>query len=464
MCSHMLVSLSVANFRSFASEQTFSMRPKRRLGGEPEDHEFCVPGCGDDVLRTALIYGPSGGGKSNLFAALRYVQTIVLGRKEQTRGTGRQCFRLTHANDKPSTFDVKLVSADKIYRYEVYVDDQRIIKERLVHVTGARQSLIYERYTNGAGKVEINAPGLENENERLRAVVTLGGRHDRSFLATVRSILDPEHWGCTLSGIVDWFSSRLVFIGTGITPHAIYQLLATDAQFRQFASEFLRAAGTGIDHLAVEQSEISRREAQSLVTKDGLAAALAQLGASGTTVLKSSDGLELLIGRDGHVERFFQIDIQAVYKEKLYGDCTSPLSEESDGMQRLLQLMPALYKTQLGGAVYCIDEVHRSMHPLFVSRLFEYFLRKCADMPSQIIATTHESYLLNLLRRDEIWFAEKDSAGATKLTPLTQFNPRKDARIAKSYLQGRFGGVPPVGDLESIAVVSVHSSQSRTQV
>ena len=92
------------------------------------------------------------------------------------------------------------------------------------------------------------------------------------------------------------------------------------------------------------------------------------------------------------------------------------------------------------------------MHPMLVYKFLEYFLRVCTTVPCQIIVTTHESHLLNLdlLRRDEIWFAEKDANGASNLYSLTDFKVRKDLQIEKGYFEGRFGAVPFVGDLDRL--------------
>jgi putative AbiEii toxin of type IV toxin-antitoxin system len=114
-------------------------------------------------------------------------------------------------------------------------------------------------------------------------------------------------------------------------------------------------------------------------------------------------------------------------------------------------------------AVYCIDEIDRSLHPLLVYKYLEYFLSACNRSPCQIIVTTHETHLLdlNLLRRDEAWFAEKDSAAATRLYPLTEFNVRKDLQVRKGYLGGRFGAVPPLGGIDQMGERRVRSGSRR---
>ena len=71
---------------------------------------------------------------------------------------------------------------------------------------------------------------------------------------------------------------------------------------------------------------------------------------------------------------------------------------------------------------------------------------------TQLLFTTHDALLLdlNFLRRDQIWFAEKnENSCATELYPLSSFSPRKGENIRKGYLQGRFGAIPFIGGEET---------------
>ena len=103
-------------------------------------------------------------------------------------------------------------------------------------------------------------------------------------------------------------------------------------------------------------------------------------------------------------------------------------------------------------AVYFIDEIDRSLHPILVKTFLESFLKSCSGGHRQVIVTTHESNLLDLdlLRRDEIWFVEKDQEGATRLYSLLDFKVRNDLEIRKHYLQGRFGAIPFLGDIDGL--------------
>jgi AAA15 family ATPase/GTPase len=120
------------------------------------------------------------------------------------------------------------------------------------------------------------------------------------------------------------------------------------------------------------------------------------------------------------------------------------LSQESNGTIRLLDLLYGLHCTPQGNGIFVIDEIERHLHPMLVHKYLEYFLHTCTGIPCQIIATTHETHLmdLDLLRRDEIWFASKDSSNATVLFALAELNVRSDLRVRRRYMTGQLGAVP----------------------
>ena len=126
---------------------------------------------------------------------------------------------------------------------------------------------------------------------------------------------------------------------------------------------------------------------------------------------------------------------------------TLPFSEESDGTLRLTYLLPALHAICRKPGLYVIDEIDRSLHPLLATGFVRSFLKACAGRGSQLIFTTHETAFLDLdlLRRDEVWFADKKlPEGATELYSLADYKVRTDLRIDKAYLEGRFEAVPPI--------------------
>jgi len=150
--------------------------------------------------------------------------------------------------------------------------------------------------------------------------------------------------------------------------------------------------------------------------------------------------------------KWFEQEIVAWHSNESGEAVKFRLLDESDGTQKLLTLVPALHDLKQRAVVYVIDEMDRSLHPLMVRHFVETFLAACQSGPRQLLVTTHESRLLDLklLRRDEIWFAEKDANQATRLYSLADFHVRQDLRIDKQYLQGRFGAIPFWGNAEEL--------------
>ena len=150
------------------------------------------------------------------------------------------------------------------------------------------------------------------------------------------------------------------------------------------------------------------------------------------------------------------LTVQKVVLKHKNDDGRYSFSEESDGTQRLFDLIEVLMNKNKE-KVYFIDELDRCLHPKLTYEFVKRFLANTKDKNTQLIVTTHESRLLNfdLLRRDEIWFANREKNGPTELYSLEDYNERFDKKIDKAYIEGRYGGVPifetifPVGDEEN---------------
>jgi len=118
---------------------------------------------------------------------------------------------------------------------------------------------------------------------------------------------------------------------------------------------------------------------------------------------------------------------------------------ESEGTIAYLALLgPVVHALRIGGVV-CVDELDASLHPLLAIRIIELFNDPARNpRGAQLIFNTHDTNLLNgrVLRRDEIWFTEKQRDGNSTLYPLTDFKPRRHENLENGYLQGRYGAIP----------------------
>jgi len=133
-----------------------------------------------------------------------------------------------------------------------------------------------------------------------------------------------------------------------------------------------------------------------------------------------------------------------------------PLSEESAGTLKMFSLYTQLREVMNNGGVYVIDELNSRLHPLLSRNFILTFLDKSKNKKNaQLIFTTHDTWLLEspLLRRDEIWFTEKDSEGVSSLYSLSDFRDpdgtsiRKDESFEKNYLLGKYGAIPDLGNI-----------------
>jgi hypothetical protein len=122
-----------------------------------------------------------------------------------------------------------------------------------------------------------------------------------------------------------------------------------------------------------------------------------------------------------------------------------PLHRESTGTRRLFGNAGVWLDVLEQGQVICIDELESSLHPLLTRYIVSLFHNpEMNPHNAQLIFTTHDATILDneILRRDQIWFVEKDNEQTTRLYPLSDFSPRKDEALQKGYLQGRYGALP----------------------
>jgi energy-coupling factor transporter ATP-binding protein EcfA2 len=452
----MLVSFSVSNFRSFDGEQTFSLVASNGLSGEHETHTTDIPESDSRVLRAAVLYGANGAGKSNLFKALKLLKTIAIGTRKKKAGMRRDAFRFGDGTVRPTMLDVQFIIHARLYRYGVTVDDSQVLEEWLARVSQGTEQLIFERKTGPDGEVKVELGELalgavDGDVNKIKALASIGGPRNQSFLATAFATLELVDRPREFFAPYFWFRTVLQLVSPSQSARKLSGVLAHSSEMQDFAGAFLRTSGTGIDHLSATHALMSQEEFIRCLPPNRVPT-LEDVAEKGFWEQSLPGGDVLRMEYGAGLPRYWRIRLQATHKTAAGEDVPLDISDESDGTRRLLQLLPALAFLREDPPVYVIDEIDRSLHPILVRSFLEYFLNSCKGERRQLIMTTHESSLLDqdLLRRDEIWFAEKNDSGATSLYSLLDFKVRKDLEIRKHYLQGRFGAIPFVGGLRSL--------------
>lgn len=446
----MLLSFSVANFRSFRVEQSLSTLASKRLGPcAGSAHVYPLPGTQEHALRVAALYGANAAGKSNVVRACLALQRLVCEGTDPGDEMPRDPFLLDDSSrNEPTSFEVQFVQDGTVFRYGACFDAQRVHEEWLSAYEGKKERSLFARTSTDTGDTTVElgpAATGESSTTKLRSLAEVAARPNQLFLNEVRNLDNPQAQGVRLHCVIQWFTSTLKVIPPGAAFVSLIEKVASEEEFARFASEFLRDASTGISSLETESLEIPKSQFPPAVldTLEGerhdryLPAPLPV----GWEFVKETGGDTVKIRR-----------IVASHVDEERRTVQLPLNKESDGSQRLLHLLPALYQLAKHPRVYVVDELERSMHPMLARKFVEFFVKAGDGSNSQLIFTTHESGLLDLdlIRRDGIWFAEKDRDGATHLYSLADFKVRNDLRIDKGYLQGRFGAVPFLNGLDRL--------------
>ena len=193
----------------------------------------------------------------------------------------------------------------------------------------------------------------------------------------------------------------------------------------------------------------------SRAIRDRITRGLAAMAPGRTLLIPMDDGGRLVFKRDAD-NVYFQLHLRSQRLGRDRQIVTFTPEDESAGTRRLLYLLPALWLLTHESVVVVIDEIDIRLHTLACQGFIQSVLQASQMQDSQLIFTTHDTNLLDLgfLRRDEIWFVEKDKFGASELYSLADFNTRPDLKVEKGYLNGRFGALPFSGEIRRLGFSS----------
>jgi hypothetical protein len=370
---------------------------------------------------------------------------MILGQMN-LKGFVQNRFRFVR-KQKPASFEFRFLADGQVFVYGFTITQEAILEEWLdaTSKSGREINVFTRRQQNiDIGRLRSFDEERTTLHRALRALKQLGVRDDQLLLNKIVELPD-QHRGALLSRVVWWFVECLTVVQAESQFTPLVDMLDADKDFRRFCGAFLKNVGTGIDDLSIQKARIDADKVpkpllEELQPPKGGNVAYT-IGGPGVT-------LELDVADPTKVVRKNLTARHQVSSE----DYLISFQEESDGTQRCLNLLPALYHLTQQCKVFVVDEIDRSLHPLLCYALLKLFLDACPSKCQQMIVTTHETHLLdlNLLRRDEVWFVEKNRLQQSHLSSLEDWKARKDLRIEKGYLQGRFGGIPFIGDTKKL--------------
>jgi AAA15 family ATPase/GTPase len=446
----MLIRFLATNFLSFNEETEFNMLSSSDQRTHKE-HVYTRNGL--DLLKGAAIYGANGAGKSNFVKAIDALKTIVFeGGKRHLKDLEE--FKLSQERDKPIILEIEFIREGTPFLYGLSVHNELIVEEWLyVSDLGKDpdQLLFHRTLENGRLILKFAEEYIRTEEDRFRLKFYQDEllKNDELLL---KELADLKEGFQKVKQAFDWFIGLLVLF-----PHTKLGVLSLVAQpnqnqqFKQYSDETICSLYTGISEVEVISTDLVTflgKENENLIEdiSRGLRNDKRYIPFSSPRPWGPGEQFIAVLENEKPVVR----RVVTKHQNQKGQLIDFSLDEESDGTNRLLDFVPALYGIIHTDSVVIIDEIDQSIHPSLLKELVRKFMANSATK-GQLIFTTHESNLLdqNLFRRDEIWFVEKYE-GATKMYPLSDFDIRLDLDIRKGYLNGRFGAIPFLGNLKDL--------------
>ena len=448
----MLVGFSVSNYKSFKEGQKISFEASKIT----RHKAHVAVNQKKRILKSGLIFGANAGGKSNLVKAIRFSREIILSGLDKVN-LSKSHFRIDPDMYKqPGIFEYRIVVGESEYSYGIAISysDKTILSEWLIRIDNlGKEIYLFNREVD-----ENNISHAESEieyssmDEKYKMNFYLEGfSEDMSEAYKRKSILSDialranEKTGifAEIRKVYEWFENIIILF-----PNSKYNGLnevAADRSKKLFFSNIMGYFDTGIESVEGESQQMDFDKVLNSIPREDaerIKIDISNAANEHPIMFKIDEQVfELRKDENGNI----------VYNKLLlnHGNAEDMFdyNDESDGTKRLFDLIPLFYENREVSLIL-IDEIDRSLHTNLTRKFLELFYEVVAEKECQIIATTHDSNLLDLelLRQDEIWFVERQEDHSSKVFSLNRFKERFDKKIDKEYLIGRYGAIPVFDD------------------
>lgn len=446
----MLLDFTVKNWMSYRDEADFNLTSS--LERQHMETLSKLPGFrSKKALPIAAVYGGNASGKTALFEALSALREMVVGDVGVSGALPVKPFALEDGSaERPTMFDITFLAGKTVYRLVVEATAAGVLYESLEIVRESGRVDVYERDSTRQVPFTINK-GLFTLSDHVEYAAR-STRENQLFLGSGMAQNVSE-----LAEPFLWFAVSLELIGVGSNSWSFATAAGGREGFLDFAGRKLAQLDTGISGMTEEPISLDA------APKDAnLARAISSLreGEVLTLVMDQAQGdygFEMITVRnvDGH-PKAFRLGTKHVGpdgKERRFS-----LDMESSGTKRLMGLLPMLFELSepsdgMGTKVFVVDELDRCLHTMLTSRLIEDYIASCGpDTRKQLLFTTHDLLLMDqsIMRRDEMYITQRGIDGCSELVGLAEFEGiRFDKDLIRSYLDGRFGGIPMLGEVVS---------------
>ncbi len=435
----MILRLLLKNFLSFNDDTQFDMFPNLKrtsLSGHVKKYEGRV-----NVLKMAAIYGANGAGKSNLLKAVNFLKAFATDKNFLNKNNIRKYFFALkkEAGAQPIELIIEFITKSGVpFLYAAEIAKTGVKYESL-QVSGLGTSENKPVYVREGNNVTY---AVKPSDEIERMVAGWVEKNPFASLLTINNSDFPILTDEDINAASKWFDDELVIIGLHSFNPRLIDMFRSSKRLNNFATNLFKELDLGINGLKVETENFE----DWIQTHDTGDLTLDKVKKLRSGVL--SEVIDFRNTRAISVEKGVQKISQILFEQFGKGDFSKDMDiqAQSDGTVRLLSLVPALYDAMKGGKTVLIDELDHSIHPHLVRELVRYFSREKTS--GQLIFTTHQTCLLNqdFLRTDEVWLVEKKD-GCSHMYSLNEFKIHHTINIENGYLDGRYGAIPFIGDM-----------------
>jgi AAA15 family ATPase/GTPase len=408
----MLVSVNINNFRSIKNEVELDLN----ASNDKEHPNFLIESSYCNLLSATAIYGSNATGKSNLVRGIGTLLTLVKFSFQDVSALSQLIIPFLFDNEtskSASEFDINFIHDNIRYQYGFTADKTKIYSEWLyTFPTKKAQTLFTRDWDNETSQYNYKF-GRNYKGDKTKLI---GITPPTTLFLSVSGSLGQE----TAKLVYDWFNKLSIIGIEGIPELYTIRALEDNHISKNDVIEFLLSADFNIADFMINKVEFHSNQLPD----------------------NMPDPFKKLL--EDNLKTGYKYDIDTNH---LVNDIKYSLSynDESSGTKRMFSYAGVVLQALKNGGVVIIDELNNFLHPLLVRYIINLFGNaKTNPKHAQIIFTTHETSILttDFIRRDQVWFCDKNIESSTELYSLQEFSPRKSDNIERSYLSGRFDAIP----------------------
>lgn len=437
----MLIKASIKNFKSFDDLVEISMISSSKIRSH-KNHKMKIKQT--SILKNGVIYGANAAGKSNLIGFFDFFKWSLYNGMPLD-ASNLFCRNKKENKFKNTEFELSFTVNDKFYAYgyTAILAERKITSEWLFELKqDGSANKLFERFEDCS--IELEEKGMTDfEKNRFNVYKEdFIGNESQLFLSEMNrnKKIDNDSKLFFFTEVFQWLTNNIIVLtpNRSLTNFEYYY----DDESMQEINKLLGSFDTGISEISIKKIDVDEfsKKIPKEVYKDFKEEVENHLKEKGEVrmSMRINDKFFNIIAKNNEEPEISTICLK--HGKSFYD---FEFEDESDGTRRIFGLIDMILSKK-EDILYVVDELERSLHPKLTAHFLKLFIEKHSERKVQLLFSTHEDTIMDmdLFRRDEIWFIERNNLNSSELYPLDKFKERYDKKLSKAYLDGRYGAIP----------------------